>query len=45
MSRNEKNMCKSKESIIANTIDQKKKKVQVKEIGIFQDKLEQMKSK
>ena len=44
MSRNEKNMCKSKESIIANTIDQKKK-VQVKEIGIFQDKLEQMKSK
>lgn len=39
MSRNEKSMCKSKKSIIANTIDpKKKKKVQVKEIGIFQDK-------
>ena len=37
MSRNEKSMCKSKKSIIANTIDPKKKKVQVKEIGIFQD--------
>lgn len=30
MSRNEKNMCKSKESIIANTIDQKKKKSKVR---------------
>lgn len=37
MSRNEKEVCaKSKKSIIANTIDPKKK-VQVKEIGIFQD--------